>query len=124
MSTNERLIEQIKQNYESTCYWVGEVNGDVIMIHLLMYHCAVIINPQPFGGYEYRYCYHNPLIATIAIAEFIETEKWRHWKKDHTKNISVACGNKLFKEGIKHIPELAIGEVDWDISEFDKIYPY
>tara|TARA_B100001245_G_scaffold177445_1_gene135699 strand:- start:14000 stop:14401 length:402 start_codon:yes stop_codon:yes gene_type:complete len=123
MDTIER-IEQIKKDFGNTCFSVEVIGEDIVVIYLLAFHCAVIINPEPFGGYEQRYCYHNPIIATMAISEFKEKSQWRYWKKDHTANISVACGNRLFKPESKHIPEEAFSEVDWDISEFDVKYPY
>tara|TARA_B100000749_G_scaffold280700_1_gene278052 strand:- start:2878 stop:3270 length:393 start_codon:yes stop_codon:yes gene_type:complete len=123
-ASNEKLISKIKENYGPECHWIGEVNGDIVMIYLLMFHCAVLINPSPIAGYEQRYCYHSPEIALKAIAEYSEAGGWRYWKKDHTANISVALGNMLFKSGDLQEPDRSIGEVDWDISDYDKKYPY
>lgn len=120
----ETRLKEIKDCYGPTCFWIGEVDGDIVMIYLLMFHCAVLINPSPIAGYEQRYCYHNPDIAMKAISEYEKTGDWRYWKKDHTANVSVACGNKLFKAGDLQVPERAIGEVDWDISDYHKRYPY
>jgi hypothetical protein len=118
------IIDNLKTNYEGYCGWIGVVGEDIVMVYCLAFHCSVLINPYPNGGYEQRYCYHNVVVALMGISEYSETGVFKHWKKDHSKNISVSCGNLLFPEGVLHSPENSIGEVDWDITTFPEIYPY
>ena len=122
--SQQAMIEELKSNYGDTCHWIGEVDGDIYMIHLLMFHCAVLVNPAPIGGADHRYCFHNPDLALKAILEVGQYGRLRYWKKDHTNNLSVGCGNKLFKPGVPHEPEHAYDSVDWDISDYDAKYPY
>jgi hypothetical protein len=68
MTTNptpeqQAAIDEIKANYEDSCGWIGVVGDDIVMVYYLAFHCAVLINPYPYGGYEQRYCYHNIVVA-------------------------------------------------------------
>jgi len=121
---NESLIRQIKSMCGEECIWIGEVGDDIVMIQSLIFHCALQINPKAFGGCEQRYCYHNADLAFKAIAEYVVTGEWRYWKKDHTKNISVAFKNQLFRAGDSHCVQNSIGQVEWDIDELKKEYPH
>lgn len=120
----ELIINDLKSKYGDTCCWIGMVGEDIVMIYSLAFHSALLINPVPTGGYEQRYCYHNRDIALKAISEAKVSGKYRYWKKDHSKNISVDCGNLLFSEGTRHIEGNEIGKVDWDISSYETKYPY
>jgi hypothetical protein len=105
--------------------WLGEkgwvIDDNIYISHKLMFHYALLINPSLSGfGYEQRYCYKNLPLLVKAIEEFKETGKLRYWQKDHSNNISVV-GNKMYPPNSHHIPENAIGEVDWNI---DKVSDY
>lgn len=120
----ENLIGFLKEALGHDAALIEQVGDDIFVIQRLMYHCSLLINPMELGGYEQRYCYHNVELATIALEEYKDTGKFRYWKKDHTKNISVGCKNKLFNSGDLQTPENAIGEVDWDNDELEAIFTY
>ncbi len=103
--------------------WYTEHDGDLFCVAPLIFHVSLLINPKPFGGYDDRYCYHNPFIAIKAVNEFINTGQMRYWKKHHTKNISI-IGNHAYPPGVKQIPENALHVVDWDITDYENLYPY
>lgn len=108
---------------EMNALWSLEHDGNLYCIQPLMFHVALLINPQPLGGHEDRYCYHNAEIAKIAVEEFIKTGEMRYWKKHHTKNISVV-GCYAYGPDSFHVPENALHKVPWDCSELEKKYKH
>jgi hypothetical protein len=98
--------------------WLAEkgwdFDGNVFISHKLIFHYALLVNPNE-QGYEHRYCYKNLPLLIKAMEEYGETRELRHWHKDHSNNISVA-GNKLYEAGMLQEPEYAIGEVDWMVE--------
>lgn len=106
------LLEETMEHWLAEKGW--EIDGDTYISHKLMFHYALLINPNG-AGYEQRYCYKDLGLLTQAIEEFKATGKLRHWHKDHSKNISV-MGSHLYPPGVQHLPENSIGEVDWVVS--------
>ena len=104
-------IKDLMEMWLSEISWV--IGDDIYMSHKLMFHYALLVNPNAHG-YEQRYCYKNLALMEKAMSEFKETGKLRYWHKDHSSNVSVV-GNKLYKEGVLQIPEYSFGEVDWEV---------
>ena len=108
---------------EAMEHWLAEkgwaVNDDVYISHKLMFHYALLVNPNQ-GGYEQRYCFKNLELLVRAMEEFKTTGKLRYWHKDHSKNISVV-DNQMYAAGDQQVPENSIGEVDWIV---DKVSDY
>jgi hypothetical protein len=98
--------------------WLAEkawkIKEDLYLSHKLMFHYALLVNPTDLG-YEHRYCYKNLALLEMAMEEFKETGKLRHWHKDHSNNISVV-GSHKYEAGMLQEPEYAIGEVDWVVG--------
>lgn len=90
------------------------VNDTDFIVMPLAYHLALVLNPTR-TGYEQRYCYENLERITKALREFKEGAELRYWHKDHTKGLSVACGNLLFKPGTLHQKGEECGTVDWTV---------
>lgn len=91
-----------------------EIGGDVYISHKLMFHYALLVNPNR-EGYEHRYCYKTFPLLVKAMEEFKETGKLRYWHKDHSNNISVK-GKYLYPSGMLQEPKHAIGEIDWVVA--------
>lgn len=99
-------------------------NGeDHFYIVPLMFHVGVYINPVFPSGYEDRFCFHNEEIAALAINYYMKTEEMKWWKKWHTKSISAYSGYAC-KQDVPDTKEFACMEIDWDVKELEKKYPY
>lgn len=108
----EQEIEAIKKLWGCPVVW--QIGDDLYASHPLMFHWALLVNPDPQGlGYEDRFCYKTPDLIKLAISELRVTGRLRYWHKHHTKGHSLN-GNLLFPEGAcQDYPEQAIGKVDW-----------
>ena len=115
--SNEQIVKEIE------AIWHTEHNGDLYCIKPLMFHVALLVNPKPLGGYEDRYCYHNPTLAILAVAELVASGELKYWKKHHTKNISVV-GKYAYPPGVYQSPENALYEVSWDADQLEREFPY
>lgn len=93
---------------------VVTVNETDFIVLPLMYHFALLVSPTR-TGYDQRYCYANLDLIKAALREFREGSELRYWHKDHTKGLSVACGNLLFKPGTLHREGEECGTVDWTV---------
>ena len=115
-------LSSIATEYDAL--WYGSVADQDFIIMPLAFHVALIQNPQPVGGYEERYCFHNKEIALIALEEFKNSGKIKYWKKWHSKDISIACGNLAFKQGVLHTKGQEAYSVDWNVDDLSKKFPY
>jgi hypothetical protein len=104
-------------------YCLELTSGDFFVIYNLIYHVAVYVNPDKFGGYQDRYCYMSPKLAIRAIHEFASTGSLKYWQKHHNKNISIA-GNNAYKSGDLEMPENKLYTVDWNIDDLHQEYPF
>lgn len=104
--------------------WFCEIGDDQYVIIPLMFHCSLLVNPKPIGGYEERYCFSNPAIAIKAIQELEQNnQELKYWQKHHNKGISIK-GTFAYKNGEHQIPEHALYQVDWNSDDLNKQYPY
>ncbi len=103
---------------EAMKIWDGhqgwQINDDIYVAHKLMFHFALLVNPNG-NGYEQRYCYKNLDLMAKAMSEFLATGKLRYWHKDHSANVSVK-GKYLYPSGMLQEPKYSIGEVDWEVA--------
>lgn len=112
MSDQALELQRIKELFAGETAWVH--NDDIYVVQKLMFHYALLINPDPSGcGYEQRYCYKDLDLIKLAGSELIRNGKLRYWHKDHTKNLS-AHNNLLFPQGVHYEdPSQAIAKVNW-----------
>lgn len=96
------------------------IGDDIFVVQPLMFHFALLVNPQSVSGYEHRYCYPHISMITDALKEYADAgetdyRKLRYWNKDHTRNLTVK-GKYLYPQGVpQEGPEFSVGEVDWEI---------
>ena len=105
-------LESVMEHWLAEKGW--EFDGDIYVSHKLMFHYALLVNPNG-QGYEQRYCYKNLALMTKAMLELPETGKLRYWHKDHSADVSVK-GKYLYPAGMLQEPEYSIGEVDWEVA--------
>jgi len=104
--------------------WCDSTGDEDFMIVPLAFHVSLLLNPHQSGGNEQRWCYHNADSAKRAFDHYKETGKMRFWKKDHTADISIACGNLAFNAGVRQVAGQELYEVDWNVDELANEYPY
>jgi hypothetical protein len=104
--------------------WYGEAHDNEFIIVPLAFHVSLLMNPHASGGQEQRWCYHNVELAKKAFEHYRETEKMCFWKKWHTADISIACGNLAFNAGVIQVAGQESHAVDWNVDELKSQYPY
>lgn len=91
------------------------VNDTVFIVLRMLYDYALLVNPT-LTGYEERFCYRDLKLIDKALREYKERAELRYWHKNHSKELTVACGNLLFKSGAKQCAGEECGTVDWIVE--------
>lgn len=112
------LLSKEQKEQIAKCYHVEQVitvRGTDFIVMPLLYHYALLVEPN-LTGYEQRYCYANLSLISKALREYDDDGVLKYWHKDHTKGLSVSCGNLLFEPGVLHQKGLEVGEVSWSVE--------
>ncbi|MBO9492107.1 hypothetical protein J7384_17225 [Endozoicomonas sp. G2_1] len=111
------MNDKIKAWCEHTDSQKGwEIDGVIYLAHKLMFHWALLIDPDPFG-YSDRYCFASLELIEKAIEEFKRDGVLRYWHKYHTKN-HIVRGNLVFNQAdFPYKPEDALYSVDFEIDK-------
>lgn len=123
--TNDKLTQEqvaIMDLYQALYGHVTD-SGDFLIITPLMLHASVYLNPTIDYTCEDRFCMLSIGLAHIAIDEYDKTNTMKFWQKHHNKGISIN-DNLAYAEGVKQIPENALYEVSWNISELREKHHY